>query len=220
LPHKVYDVGNGTQDTNTERALPDLSNPEARAAGSPAYNRGAIVLHWTVALLVAWVGVLGLLHDSWPKRSHLYWINVHALFGLALWLLVVARYGWRLAHPVPSLPADIGAVYRHLSRVAHLTLYVLLFITPIIGVVAFVWHGRQLNLGLFAVNVGVASNRAVFEPAEDLHGYLAYALFALAAVHISAALWHHFVKRDGVLGRMWPPAARAPSAQAGPRRGA
>jgi len=64
------------------------------------------------------------------------------------------------------------------------------------------------------VNFGVASNRAVFEPTEDLHGYLAYALFALAAVHISAALWHHFVRRDGILARMWPTAAAARSTEA------
>jgi cytochrome b561 len=42
-----------------------------------------------------------------------------------------------------------------------------------------------------------------------LHGYLAYALFGLAAAHILAALWHHFVRRDGLLARMWPAAAAA-----------
>jgi cytochrome b561 len=29
-------------------------------------------------------------------------------------------------------------------------------------------------------------------------------------VHILAALWHHFVRRDGVLARMWPQLASAP----------
>jgi cytochrome b561 len=208
--------------TPTERALPDLTNSESRGAGAQSYGRGAIAFHWTAALLVAWVGMLGLLHDSWPKRLHLYWINIHALFGLALWLLVVARFCWRMAHPVPSLPANIGTLYRYFSWVAHLALYALLFITPIVGIVTFIWHGRRLNLGLFAVNFGIVSNRAVFEPSEDLHGYLAYALFALAAVHISAALWHHFVRRDGILARMWPSAAaaRSTSVQTGRRGGA
>jgi cytochrome b561 len=51
---------------------------------------------------------------------------------------------------------------------------------------------------------------------EDLHGYLVYALFTLAAVHILAALWHRFVRRGGVLERMWPWAAsaRPPSVRA------
>lgn len=80
------------------------------------YGRAAIAFHWTIALLVVWVGVLGLLHDSWPKPVHVFWINVHALSGLALWILVLARYYWRITHDPPSLPADIGAPDRHLSR--------------------------------------------------------------------------------------------------------
>ena len=33
---------------------------------------------------------------------------------------------------------------------------------------------------------------------------LAYCLFGLAALHALAALYHHFVRRDGVLLRMLP----------------
>jgi len=79
-----------------------------------------------------------------------------------------------------------------------------MFITPIVGVVTFIWHGRIFDFGLFRLDFGVPSNRAVFRPTEDIHGYLAYALFALAGMHEAAALWHHFFMRNGVLGRMWP----------------
>jgi cytochrome b561 len=41
-------------------------------------------------------------------------------------------------------------------------------------------------------------------PTEDIHGYLAYGLFALAGLHALAALWHRFVLQDGVLARIWP----------------
>jgi cytochrome b561 len=196
------------QVTNTE--------PPAFSSDKPTpYGRGAIAFHWTVAVLLVWVGLLGLLHDSWPKQTHEFWINIHALFGLALWTAVLARCCWRVTHAPPPLPATIGALYRRSSRALHLTVYALLFATPIIGIVTFIWHGRAFELGLFRVNFGMASDRAVFEPTEDIHGYLAYALFALAAVHILAALWHRFVRRDGVLERMWPStaSARSPSAR-------
>jgi maleylacetoacetate isomerase len=62
----------------------------------------------------------------------------------------------------------------------HRALYVLMFITPFVGVVTFIWHGRIFDFGLFRLDFGVPSNRAVFRPTEDIHGYLAYALFALA----------------------------------------
>jgi cytochrome b561 len=86
----------------------------------------------------------------------------------------------------------------------HWALYALMFVTPIVGIVTFIWHGRIFDFGVFHLDFGVKSNRAVFHPTEDIHGYLAYAIFALAGVHAAAALWHHFFQRDGVLGRMWP----------------
>ena len=157
-----------------------------------------------MAVLIVWVGILGLLHDSWPKHTQAFWINIHALSGLLIWVLLLARFVWRRQNPPPPLPAELGAISRRLSGPVHWLLYALLFIIPIIGIVTFIWHGRVFNFGLFQLDLGVKSNRAVFHPTEDIHGYLAYALFALIGVHVLVALWHHFVRRDGVLGRMWP----------------
>lgn len=168
------------------------------------YGSGAIAFHWVTAVLIVWVGILGLLHDSWPKRTQAFWINIHALFGLVVWVLVIARFWWRSRHLPPRLPPEAGEFSRRLSGPVHWLLYALLFVIPIIGIVTFIWHGRVFDLGLFQVNFGIRSNRAIFHPTEDIHGYLAYALFALAGLHAAAALWHHFVRRDGVLRRMWP----------------
>jgi cytochrome b561 len=167
------------------------------------YGSLAITLHWVLALLVIGVGILGLLHDTWPKHSQALWINVHALAGLLLWVLLLWRFGLRLKRPPPPLPADFSVAAKRLAVTVHFLLYALLFVTPLIGMVTFIWHGRVLDLAFYQLNFGVAKDRAIFEPTEDIHGYLAYAIFALAALHILAALWHHFIKRDGVLRRMW-----------------
>lgn len=168
------------------------------------YGSVAIAFHWIMAPLIVVVGVLGLLHDSWPKRTQTFWINIHALFGLLVWVLVIVRFWWRSRHPPPALSREIGEVSRRLSGGAHGLLYVLIFVVPVIGAVTFIWHGRALDFGLFRLNFGIRSNRAIFRPTEDIHGYLAYALFALAGIHVVIALWHHFVRRDGVVRRMWP----------------
>src|SRR5271165_4947552 len=168
------------------------------------YGAGAVSFHWIMFLLVVAVGILGLLHDSWPKRTQAFWINVHAMFGLLLWSMLIARIWWRARHPPPSLPSGVSETSRRLSASMHWALYALMSITPIVGVITFIWHGRIFDFGLFRVDFGVASNRTVFRPTEDIHGYLAYVLFALAGAHAAAALWQHFVMRNGVLGRMWP----------------
>jgi cytochrome b561 len=181
----------------------------ARATAVERYGSRAIAFHWTMFVLVAGVGVLGLLHDSWPKRTQAFWINVHAMLGLLLWLTLIARFCWRIRHPPPLLPLEVGELSRRLSVPVHLTLYALMFIAPILGVVTFIWHGRIFDFGVFHLDFAVRSNRAVFRPTEDVHGYLAYALFALAGMHAVAALWHHFFLRDGVLARMWPMRTRS-----------
>ena len=172
------------------------------------YDLTAIALHWLVLALVVCVGILGLLHDSWPKETQKFWINIHAIFGLALWFTLFARLWWRRGHRPPPPVETGGALARRAAVVAHFGLYALLLVTPIVGIITFVYHGRIFDFGLFKLDFGVKSNRAVFHPTEDLHGYLAYALFALAGIHALAALWHQFVLKDGLLARMWPAAAR------------
>lgn len=166
------------------------------------YRAGAIVFHWAMFGLVVIVGTLGLLHDSWPKKTQAFWINVHALIGILLWLALLARLGYRLRHSPPTLPADLGAFSRRFSSPVHVTLYALMFIIPIIGFVTFVYHGRAFDFGAFQLNFGIEKNREIFAPTEDVHGYLAYALFALAGLHALAALWHRYILHDGVLERM------------------
>lgn len=70
------------------------------------------------------------------------------------------------------------------------------------GAVALHWSARSGAVD--TDHGGVRRNRAIFHPTEDIHGYLAYTLFALAGLHVLAALWHQYVRRDGVLQRMWP----------------
>jgi len=153
---------------------------------------------------VVCVGVLGLLHDSWPKQTQRFWINIHALLGLLLWFTLMARLLWRRGHQPPLPMESSGTFSRRTSSVMHFSLYVLLFVTPIVGIITFVYHGRVFDFGIFKVDFGIKSDRAIFHPTEDLHGYLAYAIFALAGLHALTALWHQFILRDGMLDRMWP----------------
>jgi cytochrome b561 len=168
------------------------------------YGGVAIFFHWTVAVLVVIVGTLGLLHDSWPHATQAKWINVHALIGLAVWLLLMVRFAWRQLHRPPEMPSHVGEWFRRTSSLVHLLMYLLLFVIPMVGIITFIWHGRVFDFGLFRIDPQVRSDRAIFHPTEDIHGYLAYALFGLIGVHVLAVLWHHFVRHDGVLLRMLP----------------
>lgn len=168
------------------------------------YDPVAIHLHWIVAILMAFVGGVGLTFKYFPRSAQAFWLNMHAVVGLLFFTLVVVRLVWRLKRRPPELPASAGEIARRFSAPFHALIYALMIAIPPIGIVAFVWHERAFNFGLFVVDFGVRYNRPVFHPAQDYHRWLVYALFATVAVHAAAALWHQFVRRDGLIERMWP----------------
>lgn len=175
------------------------------AAPTPArYGTGAVIFHWTAAALIFFLGALGLLFDDIPREARPFWINIHVCVGLFYFALAIARLLWRTTHRAPDLPPDADEFSRRTSFVVHYLLYVLMLLIPVIGVVARLWHGRSFDYGVFQLNFGVASNPAVFHPAEKIHQLLAYALFALAGLHGAGAVYHHLIRRDGILLRMMP----------------
>ena len=176
-------------------------------AAPERYDAGAIAFHWTVAALIVFLGVLGLLFDEIPKPSRPFWINVHGSVGLIYLALVIARLAWRVGHRPPRLPASVGEFFRRASAAAHHLMYAMMLAIPAAGIIAYVWHGRTFDYGLFRLNFGVQSNPPVFHAAEEIHQLLAYALFAVAGLHILGALWHQYVSRDRVLLRILPGAS-------------
>ena len=180
-----------------------IASPEA-GFSTTRYTTGAIAFHWLAFLLIVFLGALGLLFEDIPRESRPFWINVHGCVGLIYAALVLARFGWRMTHRPPELPADVGSFARLTSTPVHLLLYLVMLLIPVAGVIAYVWHGRAFDFGLFKIDFGVASTRNIFHPAEDVHVWLAYSLFALGGLHALAALWHYLVSKDGVLQRMIP----------------
>ena len=181
-----------------------MTAPQSVACRPARYDFTAMAFHWVSFLLIVFIASLGLLFDSMTKASQPYWINIHAVAGLFLLALAVARIAWRMTHRPPELPANIDVLSRKLSTPVHHTLYLLSLLIPVAGIVAFVWHARAFNFGLFAIDFGVKSAPAIFHLAEDVHSLLAYGLLALAGLHGLLALWHQYVKRDGILARMLP----------------
>src|SRR5580700_10378664 len=199
-----------------------MTQPGSRTSASvttPAtsirrYTPTAVSLHWIMAALILFSGILGLLLDDWPKASKLFWINIHAQVGLLVLVLLLARMWWRRTHTPPELPPEVSEISRRVSHPAHLLIYVLMLVTPMVGIVAFVWHARVLDFGLFTIDFGVKVNSPVYHQAEDIHLWLTYGLLALVAGHAVAALWHHFVSRDTVLLRMLPARFSPPASSA------
>ena len=174
------------------------------SASESSYTTPAIAFHWLLALALLMSFAVGLYMADLPlSPQQLKLYNWHKWAGVTILALSVARLLWRLKHRPPAdLPMPAWQ-----ARAAHLThaaLYLLFFAVPLVGwayssAAGFpvVWFG-VLPLPNF-----VPADKALAEAIKPWHGALAWALAALAVLHIAAALKHQFVDHDGLLARMW-----------------
>ena len=166
------------------------------------YTNPAIFLHWLVAVLIIAVAGIGLYFGVAPRGERPFWLNLHAIIGLAMAIAIVARLAWRLAQAPP--PSLVGSSRREelAAQAVHFLMYVMMIAVPAFGLVAFIWHARIFDFGMFQLNFGVASERGVYSPAQSFHRWLAYGFLIVIALHVLAALWHRFVLRDQLFERI------------------
>ena len=169
------------------------------------YTRTAIALHWLTVALIATGFTLG----KWmvglpiaPQTLRVY--AYHKWIGITVFLVTIARLGWRFSHPVP-LPAGLPAWQRHAAVASHVSLYLLMLAVPISGWLFSSASGVQvIYLGLVALPNLVPKDDSLAVTLKSVHFALNFTLLALVLVHAGAALRHYLVERDRVLQRMLP----------------
>ena len=170
---------------------------------------GAIsqLLHWTIAILIVLIGIVGLVMGELPRSPKYFWVyTAHKSLGLTVLALVLVRIGWRLyagaPRPVPGTPR----LQALLASATHGAIYLLILALPLSG-----WIYDSANalrpfrwFGLVEVPKLVAPDEALAASAHGAHEWLFWLLMALVAGHAGAALYHHFIQRDATLARMLP----------------
>lgn len=171
-----------------------------------AYTRTAIALHWLTAVLILAALPLGLTMTEMPlSPQKLKFYAWHKWLGVTVFLLVVLRLAWRATHRPPPLPASVPAWQRSAANVTHWLLYALMLAIPLSGWLMSSAKGFQtVYLGLVPIPDLLAKDEALGESLATLHAVLAYSLMVLLTVHVAAAVKHHWVDRDEVLGRLLP----------------
>jgi len=98
------------------------------------WGAGAKCLHWTLALAIFVMMVLGWIMTAWPKspaKFEMYF--VHKSLGIVILALMVLRLCWRLLNPTPRLPKTLKPYERVLAHGTHALLYLLLLAMPVSG---------------------------------------------------------------------------------------
>jgi cytochrome b561 len=167
------------------------------------YGSVSKFLHWLLFILLAGLVITGLGEDVFGESLESVVMGLHKAVGVVVLLLVVVRILWRFANPSPALPATAAAWENLLARLTHFALYVLMLAQPLTGVLMAQFKGRAIDVfGLFSIPALVAKDKATSHFFEELHEGGWILLTVLVGLHVAAALYHHFVRRDDVLLRM------------------
>lgn len=174
--------------------------------GAKGYDPIAIIFHWTIVILLAvQFGVAWTMPEIHRGTQPETLINLHLSLGSLILILMALRLVWRLSHPVP-LETDLAPRWQvAAAKAAHLALYLLLLVMPVLG-----WanaNSRGWDVTLFQL-IPLPSIMAAKSPLGhtlgDVHTLIAYGALGLVALHVAGALYHHFKLKDRTLARMLP----------------
>jgi len=176
------------------------------------YDALSRAFHWITAALVLIAFILGPEHFGRTMRqgidpATLSGVVWHETLGIAVWVLTVLRLIWvalRPRAPQFAMPSWMHAA----AKVGHVGLWVLLLVLPMTAVLSLGTESHPLTLlGGVRVSDWALIQALPFAEAADwgeVHGFLGDLILVLAGGHAAAALFHHFVLKDGVLKSMSP----------------
>jgi len=203
-----------------------------QAAARLRYTKGAIFLHWAIAILILYNLISGLLNDVLPRA----FFQFHVSSGITILVLTVIRIGWRLTHkPPPYLP--MAKWERGLAHVVHFLLYCMMLISPLTGWAMLSAHPDKpavqaaplgpgdvpplphkrhptMIWGLFELpklppiaNIanqpdGAARLKETHELYEGRHETAGWIFLGLLILHLAGALKHQFIDKERELARM------------------
>lgn len=186
------------------------------ATSPQRYSTMAIILHWTLAVLLLFQLGLGWRMEDLPKgQAEFTAFQLHKSVGITILLLSLARLGIRWVFPRPA-PVAGPAPAMFLAKAVHALLYAVMIGGPLTGWIIVSTSKIKVQTMLFGLVPwpSLPLGRGWHEPAEQLHGLIAWLLVALFVLHVAGALRHHWLRSD-VIGRMLPAALVSRAALSG-----
>jgi len=170
------------------------------------YSATAQLLHWTTVLLVvaAYIASVGGSETRIYSSANDFSRGLHELLGISVFSLTLVRVCWRAIFPPPKSP-EMPAWMELGARLGHWTIYSLLMLVPVTAILGAWLEGHPLTvLVLGNIQPWLPQSQQLGLELANIHGWLSNVLIWFAGLHATAALYHHFWRRDAVLLSMLP----------------
>ena len=174
--------------------------------GNERYGAAAQALHWVTAILV----LVAFIYGPGGSEERVYSAardfdrQLHETLGLCVFALVAIRLLWRMVDKSPD-PPHVPRWMGLAGKAVQVALYVLLVALPLTAITGAWLEGHPLTL-LAGVKIAspLALSHDLGATIANLHTWLGDTILWLAGFHALAALYHHFLLKDGVLVSMLP----------------
>jgi cytochrome b561 len=175
-----------------------------------SYGAVAKFLHWAIVILIiAQYVIIESAEDLPDGLEKLQIVSNHKSLGMLVFLLALARIGWRIVNRGKPAPVPMPDWQRIAAAAGHGVLYLLILAMPLSGWAMSSSANYPVTLfGWFQFPALVAPDPGLHEALEEVHEVLFNVIVAVATAHAAAALYHHFVLKDDSLRRMLPFARR------------
>ena len=167
------------------------------------------VLHWaTVVMLLVSVSAILYRETTEHRMLRQVLMELHRQLGLLVLLILVARVAVCSLKGLVNHAPGLSAGMRCAATLAHWSIYGVLAGLVLLGWALCNAHAIHLRLcGVIPLPDLVAPDSDLADTLSDYHIWAAWVLLSLVVPHVLAALWHHYIRRDGVLTAMLPGAS-------------
>jgi cytochrome b561 len=170
------------------------------------YSAASKWLHWITAACIFFQLPSGVALDHLPEgivQNTFY--DLHRSFGFVVLCLAALRVLTRLYYGAPATYGGLTPFERVASLGAHRALYILLFVTPLLGWAATSAYPVTISVfWLFDLPPLAMPDESLSKSLFKAHKIAAFAMAGVLVAHIGGALMHRLIRRDGVMARMLP----------------
>jgi cytochrome b561 len=163
------------------------------------YGSVAIAIHWASALGVIAALATGLVAaGAADPAAQLAVVRWHVVIGLSVFALTLLRIlWWLLADKRPQPVAGQPRWQEMAARIVHGLVYVVILLMATSGIASLVAAGA---IPALLGGQGLPDLDAIIP--RIAHGIMSKLLITLLVMHVGAAMYHQFIRRDRLLGRM------------------
>jgi cytochrome b561 len=170
------------------------------------YGSPAILFHWLMVVLIV-AGYAAMDLNSFSQKGSALreaMASWHYLLGLLVFALVWLRLLVRLTGLAPAVEPAPPAWQATLAKTVYRALYVFMATMPLLGWLTLSAKGEPVPFFGLELPALTGKNEGLANVYKDIHENFATVGYFLIGLHVAAALFHHYVRRDNTLRLMWP----------------